>query len=307
MPKVGQATTNEPIAPNVKFRQYNSLHVGRLGDLLSFIHERHEIYRRRQRGEPKPWTTDPILRDYKFTNIYRGLDRTTIWIKENWIDKHADDPNLYFAMAVARHVNLPATMAELGYPSPWNRDKFLKVSADRAARGEPVFSRAYSIHQGPTKGVSKPQYLAAEILGPMWEHRDFIRKYMRGSLQLAHSTLMRCNGIGSFMAGQIVADLKQVAPLKNAPDFWSFACPGPGSKRGLAYVRDCDPNASCSDERWQWAFRQLFEAMTPLITMVKLPRICGQNMQSCLCEFSKYERFRLGGTAPKAKFSGKGV
>ena len=58
----------------------------------AFAIERHKIYLRRSAGQPFPWTDDPILQKYKFNNIYRELDKTTIWIKDSagWLVAHDD-------------------------------------------------------------------------------------------------------------------------------------------------------------------------------------------------------------------------
>jgi hypothetical protein len=40
-----------------------------------FAAERQEIFFRRIAGAPPPWTADPILREFKFTNAYRASDR----------------------------------------------------------------------------------------------------------------------------------------------------------------------------------------------------------------------------------------
>ncbi len=60
----------------------------RVDEVFAFVHERHQIYLRRQAGQPKPWTANPILQQYRFTNVYRELDRVTIWIRENWREPH---------------------------------------------------------------------------------------------------------------------------------------------------------------------------------------------------------------------------
>ena len=39
--------------------------------------ERQRIYRRRLRNEAQPWTGDPVLRSYRFTNAYRAADRVS--------------------------------------------------------------------------------------------------------------------------------------------------------------------------------------------------------------------------------------
>src|ERR1700736_146027 len=78
---------------------------------VAFIIERDAIYKRRAAGEPAPWTDDLILRAWSFTNIHREDDRVTVWVKLNLRDPHADDPDLWFALAVARFVNWPPTLA----------------------------------------------------------------------------------------------------------------------------------------------------------------------------------------------------
>ncbi|THH15300.1 hypothetical protein EW146_g5161 [Bondarzewia mesenterica] len=48
-----------------------------LDTLFSFIAERHAIHQRRIAGEAFPWTDDPVLLKYSFTNVFRVLDRMT--------------------------------------------------------------------------------------------------------------------------------------------------------------------------------------------------------------------------------------
>jgi len=51
-----------------------------LDEFYSFMYERHMIWHRRfVKRLPPPWTKDPLLRDYKFTNVYRELDYGTLW------------------------------------------------------------------------------------------------------------------------------------------------------------------------------------------------------------------------------------
>src|SRR5262249_26972451 len=50
-----------------------------------FAGERQAIFFRRAHGEPLPWTVDPILHDYKFTNVYRASDRVSQYLIEHVI------------------------------------------------------------------------------------------------------------------------------------------------------------------------------------------------------------------------------
>ena len=42
-----------------------------------FAAARQEMYTRRLAGGHEPWTEDPILRDHRFTNVYRAADRVS--------------------------------------------------------------------------------------------------------------------------------------------------------------------------------------------------------------------------------------
>ena len=112
--------------------------------LLYWIEEREAVRLRRAAGEPPPWTDDTILQSWSFTNVRRECDRVTVWIKENWREPHADDPDLFFAMAMARLVNWPDTMAAIGYPVPWACHRFI-TALMQARRGEKIWGDAYNI------------------------------------------------------------------------------------------------------------------------------------------------------------------
>jgi hypothetical protein len=47
-----------------------------------FAAERQEIFIRRIAGSPPPWTADPILREFKFTNAYRASDRLSQYLAQ---------------------------------------------------------------------------------------------------------------------------------------------------------------------------------------------------------------------------------
>jgi alpha-glutamyl/putrescinyl thymine pyrophosphorylase clade 1 len=45
-----------------------------------FAAERHSIYLKRLRREPPPWTSDDVLKQYKFTNAFRACDRVSQYL-----------------------------------------------------------------------------------------------------------------------------------------------------------------------------------------------------------------------------------
>src|SRR5437762_946187 len=102
--------------------------------LVYWIKEREKIRMLKGAGSVQPWTTDLILATYRFCNVHREDDRVTVWLRQNWREPHAADPDLWFAMVIARHLNLPDSLAEVGYPVPWSpkgQKRFTEVLATR--------------------------------------------------------------------------------------------------------------------------------------------------------------------------------
>jgi hypothetical protein len=275
----------------------------RTAELFEFIKERHTIYLRRQQGLPKPWTQDTILQKYRFCNVYRELDTVTQWIARNWRGPNTTDPNIWFAMTVARMFNLPSTLEAIGYPVPFKPEKVRKVVKELQANHVTVFSAAYMIRcdcQEP--GKTKVDYLVDKVFTPMWKARN---KVKLTTLAKLHSDLMPFYGMGSFMAGQVVCDVKFTSRfIPPDPDWWAWAVPGPGSMRGLNRVFEGDPKKPWKGNSWNVALKMLQEEIDPLIAKAKMPRISASDLQNVNCEWDKFERVRLGEGRPKQLYPG---
>jgi hypothetical protein len=271
---------------------------------LYWIKERQSIYERRLAGKPKPWTSDPILQQYRFCNVYRELDTVTQWIASNWRESASDEDDLWFAMCVARFINWPDTLEAIGYPVPWQPKTVLKCLKGIAASDSKVFTGAYIVS---TNGLSmdKAAYIVDRVLTPLWTARHRLRPVTGQTLAEYASLLLGCHGLSGFMAGQVIADLKYAtgSPLRTAKDWWSWAISGPGSRRGLSRVLSLKTD-------YRWKEQEWFEQLTSLKGYVNhglhssKPRIHAQNIQNCLCEFDKYERVRLGEGRPRSRYNG---
>lgn len=274
-----------------------------INPLLRFILERDAIYRRKTEGQPKPWTRDSILQRYRFCNVYRELDTVTIWIREHWREPHRGDPDLWFAMTIARFVNWPDSLDVIGYPVPWHPERFVAALEQRKRDGEKVFTGAYMIHAGRDK-TSKARYLADKVLSPMWQQRKWIRPVKGDTLAEFYERLHAQKDMGSFMAGQVIADLKYAPILRHAKDWSTWAVSGPGSKRGLNRVMGRDKKANWKEADWKECLDELYDKISPKLIEAGLPPIHEQDLQNALCEFSKYERTRLGEGRPRQKYNG---
>lgn len=273
--------------------------------LLAFAVERHAIFWRRNQGCQKPWTNDPILRAYRFCNVYRENDTVTKWIKDHWRDPHSTDDHLWFAMVIARFVNKPETLALLGYPVPWNRPRFLQIMRTLKDEKKTAYGGAYMIRAASGEpGKPKALYQADEVFDPLWQNRGVLRPKIGDTLNSYHMLLGQFHGLGSFMAAQVVADLKYVEPLAGASDWWTFAASGPGSRRGLNRALGRPVKAPWTEEDWRFELSGLRAVLGPKWERHDMARPHAQDLQNVLCEFDKMERVRLGEGRPKQRYAG---
>jgi hypothetical protein len=146
--------------------------------------------------------------------------------------------------------------------------------------------------------MDKVDYLVEQVLGPLWADRKKLRPFKGRTLAEYQALLMSYDGLGSFIAAQIIADLKEMEPLKSAKDYWTFAASGPGSRRGLNRVLNQAPNTPWNEKAWREMLALLQQEIKPL-------ELHAQDLQNCLCEFDKYERARLCEGTPKQIYKEK--
>ena len=275
----------------------------RLNEFIAFINERWSIHVKRKAGLPPPWTKDEILKTYSFTNVRREDDRVTRWVHENWLRPHASDPELWFAMYVARVFNSPETLTAVGWPVPWTAKRsavMLKLCALRKEAGSRIFNGAYIVSSHGRGDVTKSEYYA-EVFDEIWRRRNDLRPTRMDTCASFFSRLITVKGIGGFMAAQVVADLRWAPPLKQSLDWETFARSGPGSRKGLAWVMGQEPRTSWPEKEWYEAHMKLRELALPRLAK-ELRGLDASNLQNCECEYSKICRVQYQGGRAKKKF-----
>lgn len=254
-------------------------------DLVFWVKEREAIRERKERGEPPPWTDDEVLRTYRFCNVYREDDKVTRWIAKHWRDPNKNCPHIVINMCVARMVNWPDTLAELGYfKDGWNAQHFINILSSRRRRGEKVWTAAYMVTGGYSAGGEPKEIIVAKVLDHAVRFCGFVRK--GETLQEAYDHLINIPGMGSFLVAQVIADLKYTPLLSNADDWFDWCAPGPGSMMGLNILRDRDLRAYIPESQ----FRDEVNVVRRWLKDQTGYELCAQDAQNCLCEFSKYVR-----------------
>ncbi|MEO8686056.1 MAG: nucleotide kinase domain-containing protein [Devosia sp.] len=73
-----------------------------------FAAERQRIFFKRLNGGVYPWSEDPILNEYKFTNVYRAADRVSQYLIKNVIYDGDQSPDAGWGRTPDRRCRQPA-------------------------------------------------------------------------------------------------------------------------------------------------------------------------------------------------------
>jgi hypothetical protein len=264
-----------------------------IADLVFWIQDRETIRQRKEVLKHRPpWSRDPIMNNTRFCNVHREDDKVTRWLRQNWFEPNHTSPNLAFSACLARVVNWPETLAQLGYPDTWNSGQFVSDMTALSGGGKnKIWGGAYMVTGGYSEGGETKQVIMARVLDQAYKN---CQKLTFLSLETAARAISETPGLGSFLSAQVIADLKYTPLLSSAPDFWTWCAPGPGSTMGLNFLHGRRATQSIPAKRFM---AEVNELRTWLGEEHHL-ELTAHDTQNCLCEFSKYVRIKyLGGRA----------
>jgi len=303
-----------------------------INKFYAYMHARQSILNRRKAGEKKPWTTDEVLLNYRFCNVFREDDTVTIWIDKHIRQPYADHPYLWFMLCIARQINHPETLAELiasadygTWPDEdghWDWNRAAAIMDDRRERGEKVYTGAYMIRaeSDPTKhwySWTKQEYLCGIVLHRVLDQQCEFNLMMKGEhvaeLKNVQHFMEQFHGWGPFMSYEVVTDMRHTRYLRDAPDIYTWANAGPGALRGLNRIHKRDLKRIISKtqavDEMQGLLRQLnaFRSNNPAFQRVfeGCPEFEMRDVEHTLCEFDKYQRVLLGQGTPRSKYNGR--
>lgn len=267
-----------------------------------FAAERQAIYKRRCAGDASqkpPFTTDPILSQYKFTNAYRASDRVSQFlIRRVQYDETLSQSkrDLVFRTLLFKFFNkietwnlLETHLNVIDRYEDFDFQKALDTLTASMLRKERIYSAAYIIPQ-PNLGLASK---AANHLSLLWKIMNsglidnFVAFTNLGDL---YTALLTFPGLGEFLAFQFAVDIN----YSDACEFTEtdFVIAGPGALDGIA---KCFTGADelTPEEIIFWMHRiqtQEFERLGLTFDGLWGRPLMPIDCQNLFCEISKYAR-----------------
>lgn len=263
--------------------------------------------------QPKPWTNNPILQNYKFTNVRREHDKTTIYLL-NMLAEHEDDSLANKAMNIIlyRLFNKIETSQLIGWVDfDEYDDELMRAKLGNAPAGFNYFTNAF--YTVGMRQAFKRQYpeeafepiILPRVCSDLYEEIPYC-VFRSATPQEVINSLKQIDGVGNFLAYQIFVDLTYLEEF-----LWSeneFTVSGPGCMKGLSELF-VDRGGLTYDELLFWLRDNC--PITPETCqelMVDLPewdrRMNIMSLENCMCELSKYVRAAEGRGGPKNKYNG---
>jgi len=283
-------------------------------DLLwQWVRERESVRIKKASGAAPPWTSDPVIANYRFCNVRREDDTVTIWVRKNIREPYADHPYLWLMLCMARIINWPPTLTYLADSAAWPSHPAFTPRAITLClnawqnQGEKVYTGAYMIPAPHQKGADKQEYIAEKCVGDLWASRDAFARYLSQEGQFAptmkgmHERVSAANGFGDFLAYQAIVDMRFTKILSGASDIETWWAAGPGTRRGLNRLNGRPVKFELKQAEARTELRALWRAVQEWgevkMDATDVPNIC--------CEFDKWMRVRNGEGKPRAGYEAK--
>ena len=259
-----------------------------------WIEERERIrHLKEELKQDPPWTEDPILKEFKFCQVFREDDRTTRWFRTHMREPLRNSPDVFMATIAFRFFNLietGRTLLDNNLHIEWDRPKAIEE-----IKKNPKWITGAYIVKSPNR-MDKVTGVT-ECVSHLWDDRENIIKQLESftTLEEAWKFLMQYPYIGPFVSYEMVTDLRHTYLLENATDICSWGNPGPGAMRGLNRLTG-RPLEFCK-RSWDWhsEMLDLYDWCSQKLDLSKLNYPFEmREVEGGLCEFDKYSRILKG-------------
>lgn len=280
-----------------------------LDKFFYYMEERQRITMKRRRGEPFPWTDDPFLRDYKFTNVYRELDRNSQWEIRNIIIRNLSDEDTLFQVLVFRIFNNPEFFDfnkkkygwKSGIPSfhEYVQKDFEQAILDYRATGKNPFTTSYLTNSKACPGKTR-DWCFGNVIVPSYHERvpSLLKeiKQHKTPEQTAKSFYL-LKSAGWFVAHEFYISLCYIAKYREKSFFpWTemdWTNVGPGASLGIRIIFPNLDNTKLQKEAIYKLHAMSQSKMPNFEWLDDSKEWTLHQIEFCLCEFSKYFKMMI--------------
>lgn len=299
------------------------LDTGALDLFMTYIKERYRIHIKKDVMYKKPpWTNDPILGKFRFTNIRREHDRETRWLIKyitgnDFLTYRQKLMNVILFRLFNKHESVIAAGGPFKFEAFWSyvpsRKRLLKYQEKNP---DYVFFTNAFITSGmktTIRSLFNDDFIPGCIMRYMKRiNENGLMDRIRQCKTPAQvfNVLRAEQGIGEFLAYQIFVDYTYIKEFPFSEN--EFVVAGPGCKKGLNYLfldRDRMTYEECLfwlRDNWEdledyadnW-----FDPEEEMADLKRYDRVMNvMSLENCFCEFSKYYRAIKGGGRPRNNY-----
>ena len=199
--------------------------------------ERQAMFFRRVSGEVGPWTDDPVLARYRFTNAYRASDRVSQYLLHHVIyDQERDALDTILRILLFKIFNRTDTWEYLvdrvGQPTvaDYCAEGYAGALDELFDRGRSVYSAAY-IMPNPRLGADRKHRNHLSLVEMLLRKGVLAGLEQARSLRSLYERLCEVPSFGPFLAFQYAIDLNYSPHFDF--DEMEFVVAGPGALRGI--------------------------------------------------------------------------
>ena len=286
------------------------------------VHVKKDVH-----GIPAPWTDNPIIQEFRFTNVRREHDKETKWVIEHVCKVDMSTANKWINLILFRMINKSETCRNFmpidfenvdwstiyDYVSRAPEDYVMFTNAFRTSgvKGAAVKALGHTSAFKDRENGVPPVISVIQYCQQLYDNEEFIQHL--GNCVTAQdffNTLQSISGIGFFLAYQIFVDWTYCEE-----SLWSeneFVVAGPGARRGLDLVFENRDGMTyeealfwlrnnwvdiCSWHGLPWNPDEIFVDLDPSDRYMNV-----MSLQNCHCEISKYIRAVNGTGRPRNKY-----
>ena len=270
-----------------------------LKSFYSFIYKRHKVWHNRfvLKLPREDWTNDKALRKSRYTNVYRELDRGTLWWFKNVYRRDKGIEEIIWRTCVYRLLNKVETFDIIGVPylENFKSEKFRRGWFGNIQRllddGVKVWTSAHITLQSNLKANRLENYKT--ILGRLLEniHPLYKKTVNDNSIESVFQEIRKEYGFGPFTSYEVATDLAYCDWSIFNNDTWANA--GPGCIPGIKLIFPWAKN----QEDYLWCMKILRNSQNAAFDKYDLNfakiiydgnYLSLRNIEHSLCEWRKY-------------------